>query len=245
MKIISFRAKSETIEPAPSLDIAGRVLPVIVRRHPQAKGYRLRYDAVRAELRLTMPARGRMRAALDWASGQGDWIARQMEVSPDAARLMPGAYVPVEGVERLILWESSSPRMPRLAEGHITVGGPEGSVAPRVLRWLKNRALETLRAETFDMAEGAGLSVASVSIGDPRGRWGSCASSGAIRYSWRLILAPADVRRATVAHEVAHLLHMNHSPAFHAAHADLLGEDPAPAREWLRRHGAALHRFTA
>ena len=65
MKIISFRAKSEQAEEPPTLEIAGRVLPVIVRRHPQAKGYKLRYDAVKAELRLTMPVRGRLRAALD------------------------------------------------------------------------------------------------------------------------------------------------------------------------------------
>ncbi|HVJ02987.1 MAG TPA: M48 family metallopeptidase, partial [Sphingomonas sp.] len=81
-----------------------------------------------------------------------------------------------------------------------------------------------------------------VSIGDPRGRWGSCASSGAIRYSWRLILAPQHVRRATVAHEVAHRIHMNHSPAFHRLVALLYEADPTPAREWLRRNGAMLHR---
>lgn len=245
MKIISFRAKSERAETPPTLEIAGRTLPVIVRRHPQAKGYKLRYDAVRAELRLTMPARGRIRAALDWAGGQGDWVATQMAVSPDVVRLLRGATVPVEGIERLIVWDRAYPRTPRLEGGRMTVGGPEESVGTRIVRWLKTRALDTLRAETFDMAEGAGLSITSVSIGDPRGRWGSCSSSGAIRYSWRLILMPADVRRATVAHEVAHRLHMDHSPAFHAAHADLLGEDPAPAREWLRKHGSALHRFMA
>ena len=76
-------------------------------------------------------------------------------------------------------------------------------------------------------------------------RWGSCASTGTIRYSWRLILAPAFVRRATVAHEVAHLVHMNHAPAFHALVAEILGSDPRPARAWLRREGAALHRFGA
>jgi predicted metal-dependent hydrolase len=80
-----------------------------------------------------------------------------------------------------------------------------------------------------------------VSIGDPKGRWGSCASSGAIRYSWRLILTPGFVRRATVAHEVAHRVHMNHGARFHALVRQLYGEDPTPARAWLRRHGAQLH----
>ncbi len=244
MRIISLRAKSEE-GAAPSLSIAGRVLPIIVRRNAQARGYRLRYDAVRAQLRLTMPARGRLRPALEWVATQQDWILVQIEAAPACVRLVPGALLPVEGVEREILWSRASPRAPALEEKCVLLGGPEESVGPRLVRWLKGRALERLRAETYDMAEGAGLVVTTVSVGDPRGRWGSCAASGAIRYSWRLILAPPDVRRATVAHEVAHRLHMDHSPAFHAAHRDLLGEDPAPARQWLRAHGRALHRFTA
>lgn len=219
-------------------------MPIIVRRHAQAKGYKLRYDAARCELRLTMPARGRLRAALDWAESQQGWILAQLDTAPALVRLVPGAIVPVEGTEREIVWEHACLRKPRLEYARIVLGGPEETVAPRVIRWLKALALERLRAETYDMAEGAGLTVASVAVGDPRGRWGSCASSGAIRYSWRLILAPPDVRRATVAHEVAHRLHMDHSPAFHAAHRDLLGEDPASARQWLREHGLALHRFT-
>ena len=112
------------------------------------------------------------------------------------------------------------------------------------MRWLRVRAKAVLDAETRAMARDNDLTVASVGVGDPRSRWGSCTSSGAIRYSWRLILAPPDVRRATVAHELAHLLHMDHSPAFHAAHARIMGGDPRPARAWLRAHGAELHRYS-
>src|SRR3546814_17760080 len=105
------------------------------------------------------------------------------------------------------------------------------------------RARAVLETESHEMARDNGLIVASVGIGDPRSRWASCASSGAIRYSWRLILCPPEVRRATVAHELAHLLHMDHSPAFHAAPQRLLGDDPRPAPAWLRDHGTALHRL--
>ena len=83
--------------------------------------------------------------------------------------------------------------------------------------------------------------MARVGIGDPLSRWGSCSSGGTIRYSWRLVMAPDFVRRATVAHEVAHLVHMNHGPVFHALVAELHGADPRPARLWLRREGAGLH----
>jgi predicted metal-dependent hydrolase len=122
------------------------------------------------------------------------------------------------------------------------VTGVQTCALPIFLRWLQAQARERLVAESKALAEREALPLTSVSIGDPRSRWGSCSSSGAIRYSWRLVMAPPWVRQATVAHELAHLLHMDHSPAFHAAHARLLGTDPAPARQWLRTHGAGLHR---
>jgi predicted metal-dependent hydrolase len=125
----------------------------------------------------------------------------------------------------------------------VEVGGPVESLETRLLRWLKEEARTLLSSETIEFASLAGVPVGRVGIGDPVSRWGSCSASGDIRYSWRLILAPDFVRRATVAHEVAHRTHMNHSSAFHAHVAELLGKDPAPARDWLRRNGPALHRI--
>jgi predicted metal-dependent hydrolase len=113
----------------------------------------------------------------------------------------------------------------------------------RLLRWLRASAKDILEADTREIAATQSITIASVSVGDPKARWGSCTSSGDIRYSWRLILAPAYVRRATVAHEVAHRIHMDHSRAFHRLAATLYGGDPSPAREWLRRHGARLYWF--
>ena len=91
-------------------------------------------------------------------------------------------------------------------------------------------------------ARRAGVSVKRVSIGDADTRWGSCSASGSIRYNWRLILAPPDVRRWVVAHEVAHRLHMNHGPAFKALEAELFDGDVAAARSLLRRLGPRLKR---
>src|SRR3546814_6359983 len=59
---------------------------------------------------------------------------------------------------------------------------------------------------------------------------GSCTSGGRIAYSWRLVMAPPWVRQSVVAHEVAHLVHLNHPPAFHALHRKLLGSSPSCAR---------------
>uniref|UniRef100_UPI0015766F1D M48 family metallopeptidase n=1 Tax=Sphingomonas bacterium TaxID=1895847 RepID=UPI0015766F1D len=125
----------------------------------------------------------------------------------------------------------------------LVAAGPAETLGRRVEAWLRREALTVLARETAEFATAAGVKVSKVAVGDPRGRWGSCAHDGAIRYSWRLILAPDWVRRATVAHEVAHRVHMNHGAGFHALVDQLLGGDATPARAWLRAHGAALHWF--
>lgn len=223
--------------------IDGVAVPVRVRRSPGAKAYRLSMDHTRRELRLSLPAKANLNRALGWAQGHEGWVRSQMAAQPALVMLGDGALFPLEGREVRVCWMAGAPRAIRLDGDRMVLGGPPESVGPRVLRWLKARARAVLETESHAMARDNGLEVASVGIGDPRSRWASCASSGAIRYSWRLILCPPHIRRSTVAHELAHLLHMDHSPAFHAAHARILGEDPRPARAWLREHGAALHRY--
>jgi predicted metal-dependent hydrolase len=80
-------------------------------------------------------------------------------------------------------------------------------------------------------------------VGDANTRWGSCSAERKIRYSWRLILAPPAARRYVVAHEVAHLVHLDHGPRFKALEAQLFAGDVAAARGLLRRVGPRLKRI--
>jgi predicted metal-dependent hydrolase len=128
-----------------------------------------------------------------------------------------------------------------LERGRLVVGGPADGLASRIERFLRSRAKAVLGEETRRLAERLERPVAAVSVRDTASRWGSCTASGRIAYSWRLILAPAEVRRYVVAHEVAHLAHMDHGAAFWRLTAELYGGDVAPVRRWLKRHGASLH----
>jgi hypothetical protein len=203
---------------------------------------RLRIDRRTGEVVLTIPNRASRRKALAWAEGHRAWIeARLAEVAP-ATPLVAGGELPLYGRPHRIDWSRDRPRTPRLEDETLAVGGPAEGLEARLLRWLRRHALEILSADTADFAARAGVEVKRVGVGDPMSRWGSCSAAGGIRYSWRLILAPDWVRRATVAHEVAHRVHMNHGPDFHRLVERLLGSDPKPARLWLRRHGALLHR---
>ena len=84
-----------------------------------------------------------------------------------------------------------------------------------------------------------GKTVSRVTVRDTKSRWGSCSAAGALSFSWRLILAPEPVLDYVVAHEVAHLVEMNHGPRFWRLVRAMIA-DPSAQRAWLRRHRAEL-----
>ena len=223
-----------------NFEVPGLPLPVAVRRLRTAKRMRLRVDHQARIIRLTMPARGSAAAALRWAGEHREWVERQLATAPEGRPFEPGAIIPFSGRKLQLEWLEGGRRGARLQEGRLVVGGPRESFARSVERWLKREALAVLSAETARVAALAGVTVASVGIGDPVSRWGSCTSAGAIRYSWRLILAPPEGLRFVVAHEVAHRLHLNHGPDFKAAEERLFGGPIAPARALLRELAPAL-----
>ena len=216
--------------------------PLTLKPNKRARRLRLRVDARSRSLTLTVPPGVSRRRALEWAAGHADWAAQSIGAIADAVAIAPGVALPLFGEPHRFEWVGGGRRIVR-SECNLAVGGPAEGLEGRVLRWLRAEALALLTRETQEFAAKAGVTVPSVAVGDPRSRWGSCASDGRIRYSWRLIMAPDFVRQATVAHEVAHRIHMDHSPRFHALVRELLGADPAPARMWLRREGSALHRI--
>jgi predicted metal-dependent hydrolase len=217
-------------------------IPVTLRVSPRARRMRLSVCARTRAVLLTVPRRVSQRRALAWAAGHRAWLEATLAAIPEGAPIAPGALLPLFGEPRRIDWDAARPRRVEVEGDRLVVGGPIEALEGRILRWLRNEALALLTRETREFAEKAGVEVKRVGVGDPSSRWGSCSATGTIRYSWRLILAPEYVRRATVAHEVAHLVHLNHGPKFHALVKRLLGEDPKPARAWLRQHGSGLHR---
>jgi hypothetical protein len=84
-----------------------------------------------------------------------------------------------------------------------------------------------------------GHKIARVRVRDTTSRWGSCSTAGSLSFSWRLILAPEPVLDYVVAHEVAHLVEMNHGPRFWRLVESLAPESAAP-RAWLARHRSRL-----
>ena len=226
----------------PALE-AGLPVPIDIRPMKSARRFRLRFDDVAGRLKLTCPARTSRRAALAWALDQRHWIDAQIARVEPPEPFVPGAMIPINGREVRLSWSADSPRTPRRDGDILHCGGPAEGLARRIEAFLKRIALTTMSTEVEQIASAAGVTVAGVSIGDPASRWGSCSSARRIRLSWRLILAPPNVRRFVVAHEVAHLVHLNHGPEFKALEARLFGHGVAEARSALRRAGPRLRRI--
>ena len=218
-------------------------VPIDIRPLRSARRLRLRFDEASGTLKLTCPWRTSRRSALAWALDQLDWIEAQLARAEPGEPFAPGATIPLEGEDVRILWDPSARRTPVVSGGELLVGGPETGVGRRVELFLKRRALEVMSEEVREYATAAGIMASSVSVGDAGTRWGSCSSQGRIRLSWRLILASPEVRRFVVAHEVAHLVHLDHSAKFKALEARLYGPGLSEAKAALRRVGPRLRRI--
>jgi predicted metal-dependent hydrolase len=217
--------------------------PIEIRPMKSAKRLRLRFDEASGSLRLTCPARMSRRAALAWALDQRDWIEAQLSRASPAEPFDAGAIIPLDGQDVRIVWDRAAPRTPEIRAGELRVGGPEAGIERRLELFLKRRALERMSDDVAEYAAAAEVAPSGVSVGDAGSRWGSCSSAGRIRLSWRLIFAPPEVRRYVVAHEVAHLRHLDHGAHFKALEAKLYGPGLAEAKAMLRRIGPRLRRI--
>ena len=217
--------------------------PIEIRRLKTARRLRLRFDEAAGTLKLTCPWRTSRRAALSWALDQRDWIDAQLARIEPAEPFVAGASIPIEGFETKIIWSEGAPRSPQLVPGELRCGGPESGLERRIEAFLRRHARDTMSLDIAEFANAAGAVPRCVTIGDAATRWGSCSSRGRIRMSWRLIFAPREVRRYVAAHEVAHLVHLNHGAQFKALEAELFGPGLAEAKAKLRRIGPRLRRI--
>jgi predicted metal-dependent hydrolase len=230
----------------PVVDIEGEAVPVRIRRNPRAKRISMRADVVKREIRITMPTYAPTKAAMDFVAQKRNWIALRLHSAPAVVPLHAGETVAFEGEPHRIIWSEAATRTVRLVDGsegrELHLGGPQDMVEARILRWLKTQARSIFAEEIAHYCRQAGEPVPALSLGDPRSRWGSCSSRGTISLSWRLVMAPAHVRRSVIAHEVAHMRHMDHSPAFYAWLDELFEGDRKTADRWLKMHGTGLQR---
>jgi predicted metal-dependent hydrolase len=224
-----------------------QIYSVRLRRHRRARRYTLRIHPSDREAILTMPPRGTLADAKDFAQRHGAWIAARLGRLPKAAPFHHGAVIPLRGVahrivhragERGTVWTETRDSGERI----LCVAGGFEHLDRRVHDFLKREARRDLHKASQRYADILGVKVKRLSIRDQSSRWGSCTSAGSLSFSWRLILAPPFVLDYLAAHEVAHLVEMNHSPRFWKVVARICNHVER-AKKWLDAEGNDLHRY--
>jgi predicted metal-dependent hydrolase len=240
MKLLQKRPHARAAESEPRmLALAGREIPLRVRRHATARRIVLRIDLDSGGVSVTLPRRAALSEALALANDRADWILGCLDKLPTRVAFADGARIPFMGREVVL---RQAPGATRITDDALIAGGRPEHFARRVSDALKREARRIITPRAHALAALIGKKVARISVRDTRSRWGSCAPGGALSFCWRLIFAPEWVIDYVIAHEVAHLAHPNHGPKFWAV-VDQLGVRRHEARAWLDANADRLQRI--
>ncbi|HQX05413.1 MAG TPA: SprT family zinc-dependent metalloprotease [Zoogloea sp.] len=226
--------------------LEGRRVAYILRRSVR-KTLGLRID--HRGLIVGVPLRVGLRDAESFIRSHGPWIVEKLAARAAAPAAAP-AFAPHEGAELPVLGDVWRLRLVRgnnrvvwhesgaqpVLELALRAGGDARQV---LLRGLQQRALGLFCHRVEEFCLRLGHPVPAVGLSNARTRWGSCSSRSGIRLHWRLVHLPLALIDYVVAHEVAHLVEMNHSPRFWSVVASLY-PDHVAARRALRQAAAGL-----
>lgn len=226
-----------------SHQVAGRTLPLAVRTNQRAKNITLRIEPGGRGLKITVPPGVADDEIGRFLTRQEGWLVSKLDLVPDHPRLDIGMKVPIRGVPHLIVHEAgrgTSHQRDTQSGPQLVIYGDTRFAARRVADYLKSCAKTDIDPLVTHHTKTIGRNAKSVRYKDTKSRWGSCSSDGNLSFSWRIMMAPPTVINYLVAHEVAHLVHMNHSPRFWSQ-CEALCPDMKRAKDWLKRNGTKLH----
>ncbi len=218
-------------------------LEVALRRSARARRMSLKVARSDGRVSLSLPSGMGLAEARAFVAEQADWIARHVAAAPAPRRIEIGGTLPLRGREVPVV--ACGGRSARF-DGAVVEVPDDTRAGPRVKVLLQAMARTHLSVAVERYADLLDRQPTRLTLRDTRSRWGSCSSRRELMFSWRLVMAPPEVLDYVAAHEVAHLVHMDHSARFWSQ-VEALMPDYAPRRAWLRSRGAALHAvdFTA
>jgi len=225
-------------------NFSGGAVALRLKSHPRARRLALRIAASGEAVELVAPRRCSKAEALRFLEANRAWLDQRLAALPPRLGFAEGATVPILDVPHLIRHMGKMRgRGPAWIEaGEIRLTGDPAFLARRVRDFLRDLAWRELSARAEKLAHAIGKRVRHVGVRDTTTRWGSCAHTGNLSFSWRLILAPETVLDYVVAHEVAHLAWMNHGVRFWRL-VEQLHPDAKAQRLWLNRNRARLMRI--
>ncbi|WP_341367026.1 SprT family zinc-dependent metalloprotease [Yoonia sp. BS5-3] len=213
-------------------------IDVSLRRSRRAKRLSLRVSRLDGRVTLTLPHLAAEREGISFLRAKEAWLRSHLDQLAPVQTVAIGEQIMLRGKMTPIV--AGEGKRLVIADQQIAAPGPEG-LGLKIKAQLRQIARNALVEASDRYAGLLGQSYTRISIRDTRSRWGSCSSQGALMYSWRLIMAPPSVLDYVAAHEVAHLVEMNHSAAFWAV-VEKICPGYKAERDWLRQHGDRLHR---
>lgn len=230
------------IPDAETFELPGGNAEIHWRRSARARRVSLRIDPRVGAVVVTLPPRAGRKAGVALLMTHAAWVSDRLAALPQAVPFVDGASIPLAGVPYRLRSVPTARRGVWIDDGEICVSGAPEFFSRRIADFLRHEARRRLAAQAMEKARVAGLIVRRISVKDTRTRWGSCAADGAIAFSWRLLMAPGFVQDYVVAHEVAHLRHMNHGKRFWAL-VSRLTPHMETAIPWLHSEGSRLLRI--
>lgn len=224
-------------------EVGGRILPLRIVENDRATRLTLRIASGGTGLRVTVPPGVSPREVDRFLERNRGWLEQRLAKLPDQPQVRPGIKIPLRGVPHLIIHEPCRRGMAETAQidggPALVVHGDRRYLQRRVADFLKREAKREIDALVAKHTAAVGRRAKSVRFKDTSSRWGSCTSDGALSFSWRIAMAPGTVIDYLVAHEVAHLIEMNHGPKFWKLCRELCPRTDE-AKAWLKRNGPAL-----
>ncbi|USG61365.1 M48 family metallopeptidase [Sneathiella marina] len=227
--------------PHPYLQLEQRQVPVEIKRSPRASRLKLRIDR-HAGVVLILPPRASIREGLSFLKRELHWVIKKIEKVPEKIPFLPGSIIPLLGTPHTIIHAPQERGLVWPEDRKIFVTGHIEHVPRRIRDWIKKAAKSEIAPRALDYTKQLDVTHTGITLRDQKTRWGSCSSTGRLNFSWRLFLMPEFVLDYVVAHEVAHLRHMNHSAQFWGVVNDL-SSDVKSAKKWLIQHGSDVHRY--
>ena len=220
------------------MQVGSRSVPLLFVHHPRARRYllRLRPDGV---ARVTIPRRGSIKAARDFASRNIAWLEQQFQLQANQPKTSStwdfGTEIYFRG--ELIRIETEDGKI-RLGSERIKIPDAE-DLRPAIQNHLRKLATKELSIRVMELALLHGINVSRVTVRNQKSRWGSCSRKGTISLNWRLIQTPVFVSDYIILHELAHRRHMNHSDKYWQEVARLC-PNYLEAEQWLKAHRELL-----
>ncbi len=184
-------------------------------------------------------------AAMKFVEQKRRWLERFFRNAPQKQHLKSGDKVEFLDKMVMVVYDGTlrANKFVLNSNGTYTlfVGGDERMLESRVRNFIKAELLKEIKNLIRRVPRD--FWPRRICLRDTSSRWGSCSTTGTMSFSWRLAFAPYDVMRYVVMHELSHVKHMDHSPAFWTQVKELYGFGVERAKRWLTLNGAKLHEY--